>query len=147
MRRVWAEKVANGSVPDDIGREKQNDLTRQLVRARHELTELEVASTDIEVTLNEALDLVRDCATAYKEADSALRREWNQTFFERLEVNVTRSPALHFGRPSTPCLTRRSSGSTSARSSRDRPRNAVRLPLLWGAVPANPTNRLLLVSV
>ncbi len=88
MRRMWAEKVANGSVPDDIGREKQNELTRQLIHARHELSQLEAASTDIEATLNEALDLVRDCATAYEEADPALRREWNQTFFERIEVHV-----------------------------------------------------------
>ncbi len=87
-RRVWAEKVANGSVPDDIGREKQNELTRQLVHARHELSELEAAGADIEGTLNEALDLIRDCATAYEQADPALKREWNQAFFERLEIEV-----------------------------------------------------------
>jgi hypothetical protein len=57
--RRW--RVA-GSIPDDIGREKQNELTRQLVRARHDLAELEAASTDIQETLNDALDIVRDRA-------------------------------------------------------------------------------------
>jgi hypothetical protein len=87
-RRVWAEKVASGSIPDDIGREKQNELTRQLVRSRHDLAELEAASADVEQTLNEALDLVRDCATAYRNAAPALRREWNQGFFERIEIDA-----------------------------------------------------------
>lgn len=93
QRGLWAEKVVNGSVPDDIGREKQNELTRQLVRARHELAKLEAASADIAATLNKALDLVRDCAAAYRAADPALRREWNQAFFERIEVEVSEPEA------------------------------------------------------
>ncbi len=31
---------------------------------------------------------MRDCAAAYLSADLTLRREWNQTFFERLEIDV-----------------------------------------------------------
>jgi site-specific DNA recombinase len=87
-RGLWAEKVVNGSVPDDIGRGKQNELTGQLVRARQDLAELEAASADITETLNEALDLVSNCAAAYQSATPALRREWNQAFFERIEIDV-----------------------------------------------------------
>ena len=74
---------------------KQNELTGQLVRANHELDDLEAASTDIKQVLNEALDLVRDCAAAYERADVALRREWNQAFFERMEV-LGRTAACRF---------------------------------------------------
>jgi site-specific DNA recombinase len=87
-RGVWAEKVVNGSVPDDIGRNKQNELTRQLVRARQELTTILQAATDITVTLNLALDLLPDCAAAYRLAEPRLRRQWNQAFFERLNVDA-----------------------------------------------------------
>jgi|SRR5450755_1630205 len=66
--RRW--RVA-GSILDDIGWEKQNELTWQLVRVRHDLAELEAASTDLQETLNEALDLVSDCAAAYRSADAA----------------------------------------------------------------------------
>jgi hypothetical protein len=89
-RERWAEKVVEGSVPDDIGRQKQNELTRQLVRAKHELAELRAVTSDVEGTLSGALDLVRDCAAAYQQADPNLRRQWNQAFFARLDVDVDR---------------------------------------------------------
>lgn len=34
QRRSWAEKTANGAIHEDVDREKQNELTQQLVRAR-----------------------------------------------------------------------------------------------------------------
>lgn len=77
--RRW--RVA-GSIPDDIGREKQNELTRQLVRARHDLAELEAASTDIQETLNDALDIVRDRAAPYQCADPAPGRSGTKRSFE-----------------------------------------------------------------
>jgi site-specific DNA recombinase len=88
QRRSWAEKTANGSIPEDIGREKQNELTQQLVRAKSDLAAAAVAAQDIEPIVNQALDLVRDCVTAYLQADDQRRREWCQLFFEWLRVDV-----------------------------------------------------------
>jgi hypothetical protein len=82
--RRW--RVA-GSISDDIGREKQNELTGQLVRVRHDLVELEAASADIQETLNEALDLVRDCAAAYRSADPAPGGSGTKRSFERVEID------------------------------------------------------------
>jgi site-specific DNA recombinase len=88
QRRSWAEKTANGSIPEDIGREKQNELTQQLVRAKADLAEAAAASADIEPIVNQALDLARDCVSAYGQADDQRRREWCQLFFEWLRVDV-----------------------------------------------------------
>jgi site-specific DNA recombinase len=88
-RLKWSEKVVAGSVPDDIGRAKQSALAQQLVRARAALAKLIGVTVDIETTLCQALDLARDCGVAYKLSKPALRREWNQGFFERLEIDVS----------------------------------------------------------
>jgi site-specific DNA recombinase len=87
-RRSWAEKTANGSIPEDIGREKQNELLNVLIRAKADLADLEAASEDIEDLVNKALDLVRDCASAYRAASAKEKREWCQLFFEALWVEV-----------------------------------------------------------
>jgi site-specific DNA recombinase len=95
-RQSWAEKTARDSIPEDIGREKQNDLARQLVRARAEVVNLERASDDLSDTINLALDLIRDCAEAYRLADDALRRQWNQVFFTALEIDIDAGPKARF---------------------------------------------------
>ena len=79
-RVVWATKSADGVIPDDIGRAKQNELTQQLVRAEHDLAKLEQATEDITAVIHAALDLIRDCGQAYAAAEPMLRRDWNQTF-------------------------------------------------------------------
>ncbi len=86
-RLRWAEKVINGSIPDDIGREKQTQLARQLVRAKSDLTQLQVAAEDFEEVLLDALTLLRDCAEAYQAGGVTQRRQWNQTLFRRIGVD------------------------------------------------------------
>lgn len=88
QRYVWAEKVANGSVPDDIGRERQAALQTQLARVRADLAKLHVAGDQIEITVRKAIRLVECCEVAYRNATDAGRREWNQTVFVRLEVDA-----------------------------------------------------------
>ncbi len=87
-RRSWAEKTANGSIPEDIGRDKQNELVNVLIRAKADLAQVLAASEDIEDLVNQALDLVRDCTAAYKVASEKQKREWCQLFFEVLWVDV-----------------------------------------------------------
>jgi hypothetical protein len=74
--------------PSDIGRKKQNEFTRQVVKACSELSRLDVAAEDIEETLNLALDLLPNCGGAYVLGGPVLRRQWNQVFFERMNVDV-----------------------------------------------------------
>jgi site-specific DNA recombinase len=89
-RVVWATKSADGVIPDDIGRSKQNELTQQLVRADHDLAKLEQATEDITGVIHAALDLIRDCGQAYAAAGPMMRRDWNQTFFAGVDVDVDR---------------------------------------------------------
>lgn len=65
QRYVWADKVAQGSVPDDIGREKQALVARQLATAQAELAELQTSPADLAETLDQALDLVSSCQAGY----------------------------------------------------------------------------------
>ncbi len=74
-RVVWATKSADGVIPDDIGRAKQNELTQQLVRAEHDLAKLEQATEDITSVIHAALDLIRDCGLAYAAAEPMVRRD------------------------------------------------------------------------
>ena len=84
---MWADKVGNGSVPDDIGRAKQAELAQHLIAARNALENCTVAGDDVLGTVREAITLIRRCDEAYRRADDELRRHWNQTVFERLEVD------------------------------------------------------------
>ena len=88
-RRTWAEKAAIGVVPDDIARDKQHGLALNLGRAEAELAALHVIAEDLEAKLAETIRKARDCSWAYREADEKLRREWNQTWWKWLSVDVT----------------------------------------------------------
>lgn len=98
-RRKWAEKVVVGSVPDDIGRAKQNELAAQLIRAQATLAKLRLASGDIEAGLNKALDLIPKCGQAYRQARPDLRRDWNQALFLRIEVDIDRLTEVELAPP------------------------------------------------
>ena len=87
QRYLWAEKVMSGSVPDDIGREKQESLARQLSAARQTLAAHQVEIPDLAAVLGKALDLVASCHDGYVAASPRLRRQWNQAFFQRVELD------------------------------------------------------------
>jgi len=52
-----------------------------------------------EGNLQVALDLARDCGNAYASAVPALRRQWNQAFFTRVEVDDDRVMAAEMASP------------------------------------------------
>ena len=87
QRYLWAEKVMEGSVPDDIGREKQANLARQLSTVRQALANHEVQTRDVAEVLDRAMDLVRRCDQGYTGATGHQRRLWNQAFFKKIEVD------------------------------------------------------------
>ncbi len=87
-RRRWAEKVIVGSVPDDIGREKQATLARQLSAARKALAAHVATAPDVAETVSKALDLVANCFSTYVGAAPHIRRQWNHAFFSRIMVDA-----------------------------------------------------------
>ncbi len=78
-----------GAVPEDLAAEKQTLIRKQLAKAQEVLASCELARGDIETTLRQALDLVQNCQTAYRQAkDDQQRREWNQFAFVKVEVDI-----------------------------------------------------------
>jgi site-specific DNA recombinase len=99
QRRVWAEKIGNGSIPDDVGREKQSRLSRELLKAQHDLAQLTASADDFSQVVIDTLSITTNCHTAYMQADDALRREWVQVFFEYIKVDVDRVAERQLRRP------------------------------------------------
>lgn len=87
-RYKWAEKAWKDAVPDDIARDKQAELGRQLDRAVADLAALEVADEHVRNLLTATLTLAGDCYRAYKAAEELVRRQWNQAWFSKIEVDV-----------------------------------------------------------
>ena len=87
-RVTWAENANAGIVPGDIAREKQKVLADRLGRAEIDLLALQIADEDLRAQLAETFRQVRDCYAAYKEAAPELRRQWNQMWWVRLDVDV-----------------------------------------------------------
>ncbi|MGH2733852.1 MAG: recombinase zinc beta ribbon domain-containing protein [Actinomycetota bacterium] len=87
-RYKWAEKAMAGAVPDDIAREKQSHLAVQLQRAEEELARWQVDVERLRITLEQVLKLAKNCFEAYRQADTHGRRDWNQAWFEWIDVDV-----------------------------------------------------------
>jgi hypothetical protein len=141
----WATKSANSVIPDDIGRTKQNELTQQLVRANHEVTKLEQASEDFTEVVSAALDLIRDCGEAYTEAVPLLRRDWNQTFFTAIEVDVDKVTDSTLKPPFDTMLDPRTIARYNRAAPVARSRAQRRTPI--GALPDNDSSDAVLVGV
>jgi hypothetical protein len=86
-RYRWAEKAMAGAVPDDIAQEKQVALAQQISHTQARLAALQVAAVDIQATIESCLEL-EHCAVAYRLAPPNLRREWNQAWWQWLEVDL-----------------------------------------------------------
>lgn len=87
-RRLLSDRVLDGSVPPDIGRERQIQITKELNNAHTMIDAHKLAYGDIETTLIQARALVRNCHAAYVGAGGLLRRKWNQAFFRKLYVEL-----------------------------------------------------------
>jgi site-specific DNA recombinase len=87
-RYKWAEKAMEGTVPADIVREKQQQLSDQLLAAESALAQLSVSQDSHEATLNAVLNLAERCGGAYRQSDTSGRRDYNQAWFEQLYLDA-----------------------------------------------------------
>ena len=74
-----------GAIPLDLLRSEQNRLTRELALIDGQLEQSEDHQASVEANVSRALRLVTDCQAAYLSASQAIRRQFNQFFFERIE--------------------------------------------------------------
>jgi site-specific DNA recombinase len=87
-RAALAAKSEAGVIPDDLARQRQNDLAIELASAISFLAKLESAVIDTRAILRLAIELLDARGLAYTAAVPTLRRQWNQTLYKRLLVDV-----------------------------------------------------------
>ncbi|HET8671408.1 MAG TPA: recombinase family protein [Candidatus Saccharimonadales bacterium] len=87
-RYKWADKAMNGSVPDDIAKEKQATLAKQLKCAQKELASYELSIQDARIGIDRMCDLATRCGEIYATATPSLKQTLNQSLYECFEVEV-----------------------------------------------------------
>jgi site-specific DNA recombinase len=85
-RYRWADEAMSGAVPDDIASEKQASLGKRIIRSQARLDALQVAAVDVQATVEACLELAQHCAVAYQLASPRGGREWDQAWWNWLEV-------------------------------------------------------------
>jgi site-specific DNA recombinase len=87
-RRRLGRGVVTGAIPEDVGREEQARITKELKQAKRTLAASTLVFAKIQDTLNLALELVGRCDEVYRLGGPQVRRLSNQFFFERVLVDV-----------------------------------------------------------
>ncbi|MCE5254316.1 MAG: recombinase family protein [Actinomycetia bacterium] len=87
------------ALPADLFKQEMQRITRELEKARQQLEVVSVSYDAIEKNVERALDLARDCYSAYKDAGPETRRLFNQAFFEKLIVSDTGSVTHELAEP------------------------------------------------
>jgi hypothetical protein len=76
-----------GAIPLDLLHQEQDRITTDTAAAEGQLALAERSTSDVQSTLDKALDLLVNCQHAYTRAPGHLRRQWNQALFLRLDVH------------------------------------------------------------
>jgi site-specific DNA recombinase len=83
-RRRLANGVVTGAIPQDLARDEQDRITRELKQAQAILDTSHLIYDRIEATLEKALALVGRCEEVYRLGGPRVRRLSNQFLFEKL---------------------------------------------------------------
>ncbi len=75
------------AIPLDLLHQEQDRIAGQITSAEAQLAIAQRSATDVQSTLDKALDLLANCQHAYTNAPAHLRRQWNQALFLRLHVH------------------------------------------------------------
>jgi hypothetical protein len=83
-RRRLARGVVSGSIPDDLAREEQERIQRDLDQAKRILETSEMVYEHIQGTLERALELLERVDEVYRLGSPRIRQMLNQCFFSRV---------------------------------------------------------------
>lgn len=97
-RYKWAEKAMDGSVPQDIAREKQQQLAAQLEQVQSRLANMAKATTATETLVGHACAIADRIGQAYQGAGTNVRRDFNQAWFEGLFIDTDDDDGPHVAR-------------------------------------------------
>lgn len=87
-RYRWAEKAMAGIVPDDIAREKQDGLSKQLAQAREDLAKLTINKEKARLGIEKLCKLAEGCGEQYQKGGPAIRKELNESLYEYFTVDT-----------------------------------------------------------
>ena len=76
-----------GAIPLDLLHQEQERISTQIANAAAQLLSAQRSASDVQATLQKALDLLAAGPDAYSKAPGHLRRQWNQALFLRLLVH------------------------------------------------------------
>jgi site-specific DNA recombinase len=88
-----------GAVPLDLLKKEQDRLKREIEGAERRLMATSLAFDRIEANLDQALGMAGDCHAMYVRAPAKLRREINQTFFEKVYIDEDGVAGHELARP------------------------------------------------
>jgi site-specific DNA recombinase len=101
-RYRWAEKAMEGTVPDDIAKEKQTGLAKQLKQANKELRQHTVSIQKAKQGIDKLCDLVEQCNKLYVGGKPSFRQDLNQALFDCFEIDAEEqgltTPVVYFRR-------------------------------------------------
>jgi hypothetical protein len=87
-RRKWAEKAIKGSIPDDIAREKKQELSGPLIADESAGAKLTITSDQHETAIRSTTALLPPRGEAYRRGNEQLRREYNQAWFDEIRFST-----------------------------------------------------------
>lgn len=93
-RRRLARGVVNGTIPDDLAREEQARIARELQQAHVTERAASAVWSGIERTLRLALDMLARIDLTYASSDPRTRRLINQFVFEKVFVSSDEGPSI-----------------------------------------------------
>lgn len=82
------QRGPQGQVPNDIAREKQDSLARQLEQANKELSVCKLVKGKAKLDIEKLCELAEQCGKLYQEGSGEVRREINQSLFDYFEVDA-----------------------------------------------------------
>ncbi len=88
QRLKWSDMAMEGVVPYDIARAKQKQLADDLPSAECALERLSRGQTSQRSGVEALLGLLAHCGEAYLRSDEKGRRDYNQAWFENLDLDV-----------------------------------------------------------
>ncbi len=77
----------DGDIPADLYRAEQRSISSRHAALKEKLATAYTVLEDLDRNLRSAFDLVENCYEAYLRASNRVRREFNQAFFESIEVD------------------------------------------------------------
>ena len=87
-RYKWSDMAMQGAVPADIAREKQQQLADQLLTTETALERMSRTHEGQRAGISALLELLDQCGAAYLRSDERGRRDYNQAWFDSLDVDV-----------------------------------------------------------